>query len=219
VFDGDVVGFSFNQADIDILIKRGTNLFLERINLSVDDATLYTDGNFSIHLDRRVKLESGGTTTVPYTDAATIYVDKRGKIIEVGDVAALLTAGEVVYTGIPFTFKYQFSEPVIKQDNKPITTGVLHIRNYAVTYSSTGFFKVTIQPLQRTAYERTFTGRIVGGVANLLNKAAIDSGTYRFGVVGHSDETTVTLESNSHLPCVFQSAEWEGFFVLRSRRI
>lgn len=219
VFDGDVIGFSFNRADIDILIKRGTNLFLERINLSVDDATLYTDGSFSVHLDRRVRLQSGGTTTVPYTDAATIYVDKRGKIIQVGDVAALLTAGEVVYTGIPFTFKYQFSEPVIKQDNKPITTGVLHIRNYAVTYSSTGFFKVTIQPLNRTAYERTFTGRIVGGVANLLNKAAIDSGTYRFGVVGHSDETTITLESNSHLPCVFQSAEWEGFFVLRSRRM
>jgi hypothetical protein len=219
VFDGDVVGFSFNRADIDILIKRGTNLYLERINLSVDNSTLYTDGNFSIHLDRRVRLETGGTTTVPYSDDALIYVDQRGKVIQVADVAALLADDEVVYAGIPFTFKYQFSEPVIKQDNKPITTGILHIRNYAVTYNSTGFFKVKIQPLKRDIYERTFTGRIVGGGANLLNKAAIDSGTYRFGVIGHADETTVTLESDSHLPCVFQSAEWEGFFVLRSRRM
>ena len=219
VFDGDVIGYSFNRADIDILIKRGTNLYLERINLSVDNATEYTDGSFSVHLDRRVQLETGGTTTVPYTDAATIYVDKRGKIIEVGDVAALLTAGEVVYAGVPFTFKYQFSEPVIKQDNKPITTGILHIRNYAVTYNSTGFFKVKVVPLKRDTYERTFTGRIVGGAANLLSKAAIDSGTYRFGVVGHSTDTTITIESDSHLPCVFQSAEWEGFFVLRSRRM
>ena len=219
VFDGDVVGFSFNRADIDILIKRGTNLYLERINLSVDNATQYTDGSFSIHLDRRVQLETGGTTTVPYTDTNLVYVDKRGKIIEVGDVAALLTAGEVVYAGVPFTFKYQFSEPVIKQDNKPITTGILHIRNYAVTYNSTGFFKVKVVPLKRDTYERTFTGRIVGGAANLLSKAAIDSGTYRFGVVGHSTDTAITIESDSHLPCVFQSAEWEGFFVLRSRRM
>lgn len=219
VFDGDVVGFSFNRADIDILIKRGTNLYLERINLSVDNATQYTDGSFSVHLDRRVQLETGGTTTVPYTDTNLVYVDKRGKIIEVGDVAALLTAGEVVYAGVPFTFKYQFSEPVIKQDNKPITTGILHIRNYAVTYNSTGFFKVKVVPLKRDTYERTFTGRIVGGAANLLSKAAIDSGTYRFGVVGHSTDTAITIESDSHLPCVFQSAEWEGFFVLRSRRM
>ena len=219
VFDGDVVGFSFNRADIDILIKRGTNLYLERINLSVDNATQYTDGSFSIHLDRRVQLETGGTTTVPYTDTNLVYVDKRGKIIEVGDVAALLADGEVVYAGVPFTFKYQFSEPVIKQDNKPITTGILHIRNYAVTYNSTGFFKVKVVPLKRDTYERTFTGRIVGGAANLLSKAAIDSGTYRFGVVGHSTDTAITIESDSHLPCVFQSAEWEGFFVLRSRRM
>lgn len=219
VFDGDVIGCSFNLADVNILIKRGTNLFLERINLSVDDATEYTDGSFSVHLDRRVRLETSGLTSVPYTDASLIYVNERGKLIESSDVSGLLAEGEVVFAGIPYTFKYEFSEPVIKQDNKPITTAVLHLRNYAVVYSDTGFFKVKIQPLKRDLYERTFSGRIVGSSTNILNKAAIDSGTYRFGVVGHAGETTITLESDSHLPCVFQSAEWEGFFKLRSRRI
>jgi len=93
------------------------------------------------------------------------------------------------------------------------------LRNYAVVYNNTGFFKVVVEPLKRTPYNRTFTGRIVGGAANILNKAAIDSGTYRFGVIGHSGETKVRLESDSHFPCQFQSAEWEGFYVLRSRRI
>ncbi len=219
VFDGDVIGCSFNLADINILIKRGTNLFLERINLSVDDATEYTEGAFSIHLDRRVMLETSGLTSVPYTDASLVYVNQRGKIIQSSDVADLLGDGEVVFAGVPYTFKYEFSAPVIKQDNKPITTSVLHLRNYAVVYNDTGFFKVKIQPLKRDLYERTFSGRIVGSSTNILNKAAIDSGTYRFGVVGHAGETTITLESDSHLPCVFQSAEWEGFFVLRSRRM
>ena len=219
VFDGDVIGFSFNLADIYLLIKRGTNLFLERINLSVDDATNYTDGAFSIHLDRRVRLETSGLTSVPYTDASTIYVDQTGKVIPLADVAGKLAASEVVFAGIPFTFKYEFSEPVVKQNNMAITTSVIHLRNYAVVYNDTGFFKVVVEPLKRTPYVRSFTGRIVGGAANILNKAAIDSGTYRFGVIGHSGETKVRLESDSHLPCQFQSAEWEGFYVLRSRRM
>ena len=219
VFDGDVIGFSFNRADIYLLIKRGTNLFLERINLSVDDATNYTTGAFSLHMDRRVRLETSGLTTVPYVDASTIYVDEDGAVIASSAVAGKLAAGEVVFAGIPFTFKYEFSEPVIKQNNSPVTTSVLHLRNYAVVYNNTGFFKVVVEPLKRTPYNRTFTGRIVGGAANILNKAAIDSGTYRFGVIGHSGETKVRLESDSHFPCQFQSAEWEGFYVLRSRRI
>jgi hypothetical protein len=219
VFDGNVVGVSFNLSDIFILIKRGTNLFLEKINLSVDDATTYTTGNFSIHLDRRVRLETSGITAIPYVDAATIYVDQTGKLIPLSSVAAKLANSEVVYAGIPFTFKYTFSEPVLKQDNKPITTGQLHIRNYAVVYNKTGFFKVVVAPLKRTAYTRTFTGRLVGASTNILSAAAIDSGTYRFGVLGHAGAVDITLESDNHLPCIFQSAEWEGFFVLRSRRM
>ena len=219
VFSGDVVSMSFNRADVYILIKRGTNLFLERINLSVDEATIYTTGNFSIHLDRRVTLETGGLTSVPYTDTNITYIDQTGKVITVGDVAAKLANSEKVFAGIPFTFKYQFSEPVLKQENKAITTGQLHLRNYAVVYNNTGFFKIVLRPLKRQVYTRTFTGRVVGSGANILGAAAIESGTYRFGVMGHASETSVTIESDNHLPCVFQSAEWEGFFVLRSRRM
>ena len=218
-FNGTVLGVSFNLSDISILIKRGTNLYLERINLSVDDATVYTTGNFSIHLDRRVTLETGGLTTIPDVDAATLYVDQTGKLIQLANVAAKLANSEKVYAGIPFTFKYTFSEPVLKQDNKPITTGHLQIRNYAVVYNNTGFFTVTVTPLKRTPYVRTFTGRLVGAATNILSAAAIDSGTYRFGVLGKSDAIDITLESDNHLPCIFQSAEWEGFFVLRSRRM
>ena len=219
VFDGDVIGCSFNRADITLLIKRDTNLYLERINLSVDDATNYTSGQFSIHLDRRVMLETAGLTTVPYTDPDTIYIDETGKVITLASVAGKLADGEVVFAGVPFTFKYQFSEPVVKQNNQPITTGVMHVRNYAVVYNNTGYFEVDVTPLRRSTYNRKFTGRIISGAANILNRAAIDSGTYRFGVMAHSDEVDIVLKSDSHLPCVFQSAEWEGFYVLRSRRM
>lgn len=218
VFDGDVIGVSFNLADIYLLIKRGSNLFLERINLSVDEAATYTDGGFSIHLDRRVILQTGGLTAVPYTDSNTIYVSEDGGTLPLSAVAAKLAASEVVFAGVPFTFKYQFSEPVAKINNTPVTRADLRIRNWSVSYNDTGFFTITTTPARRSSYTRSFTGRIIGGASNLLNKAAIDSGSYEFGVVGNSD-TEVLIESNSHLPCAFQSAEWEGFYVLRSRRM
>jgi hypothetical protein len=218
-FSGDVIGVSFNRADITLLIKRGNDLYLERINLSVDDATNYTTNKFSIHLDRRVQLETSGLTTIPYTDAGVIYIDQTGKIIDLSAVAGKLANSEVVYAGVPFEFKYQFSEPVVKSGDKAITTGKLHIRNYAVVYSNTGFFQAEVTHSKRTPYVRNFTGRIVGAASNILNQAGIDSGTYRFGVLGHGDETSIVLKSSSHFPCVFQSAEWEGFFVLRSRRL
>ena len=218
VFDGDVIGVSFNLADIYLLIKRGSSLFLERINLSVDEAATYTDGGFSIHLDRRVILQTGGLTTAPYTDSNTIYVSEDGGTLPLSAVAAKLAAGEVVFAGVPFTFKYQFSEPVAKINNTPVTRADLRIRNWSVSYNDTGFFTITTTPARRSSYTRSFTGRIIGGASNLLNKAAIDSGSYEFGVVGNSD-TEVLIESNSHLPCAFQSAEWEGFYVLRSRRM
>jgi len=218
-FSGDVIGVSFNRADITLLIKRGNDLYLERINLSVDDATNYTTNKFSIHLDRRVQLQTSGLTTIPYTDAGVIYIDQTGKIIDLSAVAGKLANSEVVYAGVPFEFKYQFSEPVVKSGDKAITTGKLHIRNYAVVYSNTGFFQAEVTHSKRTPYVRNFTGRIVGAASNILNQAGIDSGTYRFGVLGHGNETSITLKSSSHFPCVFQSAEWEGFFVLRSRRL
>ena len=218
-FGDNVLSMSFNLSDIYILVKRGTNLFLERINLSVDDATNYTTGQFPIMLDRRVQLETGGLTSVPYSSASLVYVNQRGRIITQPDVAALLAASEKVYAGIPYTFKYQFSEPVLKQENRPITTGQLHLRNYAVVYNNTGYFQVKVTPLKRSTYTRTFTGRIVGASTNILNQAGIDSGTYRFGVMGHAGVVDIVLESNNHFPCIFQSAEWEGFFVLRSRRM
>lgn len=219
-FGGDVLAVSFNLADVILLIKRGTNLHLEKMNLSVDSAEAYTDGGFPILLDRRVKLETGGNTTVPYTAPSNIqYVDQRGKIITLANVATLLANNEVVYVGVPYTFKYQFSEPVVKIDNKPATTAKLKLRNYAVVYNDTGYFTATTEPDRRTSYTSTFTGRIVGGAANLLNKAAIDSGTYKFGVMADSKSTKVTLESDNHLPANFQSAEIEAFYVLRSRRM
>ena len=219
VFDGDVLNADFNKSEIYMIVKRGNDVCLEVINLGTDSAIAVTDANHPILLDRRVKLESGGTTTVPYTDSDTIYVTQDGPQIAASAVASTLSGGQVVYAGVPYTFKYKFSEQVIKNENSPITIGRLQIRNMNIVYNDSGFFKTKVTPFKRNTTNKVFTGRNLGSLNNVIGQVSIDSGTFSFPVLSKSNQVDIELESDSFLPCAFQSAEWEGFYILRSRRL
>ena len=219
VFDGTVLNMDFDKSEIYMIIKRGTDVCLEKINLSTDTAEEVTDANHPILLDRRVKLETGGTTTIPYTDPDVIYVQQDGAQIPLSAVAASLADGNVVYAGVPFKFLYQFSEQVIKEENSPITIGRLQLRNWNLVYNDTGFFNTKVTQDKRSTSTKVFTGRNLGSLNNIIGTVSIDSGTFRFPVLSRADGVKIELESDSFLPCKFQSAEWEGFYTLRSKRL
>jgi hypothetical protein len=222
-FGGEVLNADFNMSDIYLLVKRGDDVFLERINLSKDTATQYTVNNFGVNLDRRVKLETGVNTTVPYTSTDTIYVTYDGLVITQdlldweGKLEAALNRG-IVYAGIPYEFRYKLSEIVIKKENEPITISRLQLRSFALVYYDTGYFEVVVSPKGRTPSLLKFTGRVVGSQNNTISRLPIESGTFRFPVLAKSDLVEIEVRSSSFLPCAFQSAEWEGFYTLRSTR-
>lgn len=219
VFDGDVLNADFNKSEIYMIVKRGSDVCLEVVNLGTDTAIAVTDANHPILLDRRVKLQTGGTTSVPYTDSNTIYVTQDGAQIAASKVASTLAASQVVYAGVPYTFKYKFSEQVIKNENSPVTIGRLQIRNMNIVYNDSGFFKTKVTPFKRNTTNKVFTGRNLGSLNNVIGQVSIDSGTFSFPVLSKSNQVDIELESDSFLPCAFQSAEWEGFYILRSRRL
>ena len=223
-FEGKILNVDFNMSDIYVLIEREDGIFLEVINLSRDTAAAHTEGGFSIHLDRRVTLETGGRTSIPYTSSKVIYVTEKGKVLDKNApnfstaLADTLASGMKVYAGEPYTFRYQFSEVVIKEENEPITIGRLQLRKFAIVYHETGYFDVIVTPSQRTPSVMKFTGRSVGSVTSTIGKVPIESGTISVPVLAKSSEVTIELFSESYLPCHFQSAEWEGFYTLRSKR-
>lgn len=217
-FDGKVINADFNLSDIYMLIQRTDGVYLERINLSRDETRALTTTGFPVHLDRRVTLEQGGLTAVPYVDATTRYITMSGNVISQSVVASELAAGRKVFAGVPYLFRYQFSEIVVKDENEPITIGRLQIRNIAVVYYDTGFFEAFVSPKNRTSSKVTFTGRVLGSINNTLGAVPLEAGTFRIPVLAKNDQVTIELRSDSHLSCAFQSAEWEGFYVLRSRR-
>ena len=220
-FSGKVRFMEFDQADVFFVTQYDDKVALERMNLSTDDAL--NDTTFPVLLDRRVKLT--GSDTLPYTDATAIYVTSAGSIITAAQALTHQSGGGTVYAGVPYNFIYRFSQQVFRNQNKPITTGRLQLKNMAVVYADTGFFNVEVVPhktlpvASRKTYTRSFTGRVIGSGTNIIGSVPLDTGTYRFGLVANAQNAQIELQSNSHLPCSFQSAEVEAEFVLRSQRM
>ena len=126
-----------------------------------------------------------------------------------------------IFAGIPYTFKYKVSEQVVKEGESVLNLARLQLRNISFNYNKTGFFQVVVSPQPsttegRTARTITFSGNTIG--TRKIDTQTLQEGTFKVPVLARSNLVDIELQNASHLPSVFQSAEWEGFMVLRSRR-
>lgn len=213
VMNGDVLDMSFNNKEVFFLMDYGTDVTLEKMNLSEDEAVSVTASSHPVLLDRRVKLESVADT-VPYTNPDIQYVTTAGKFVSSPTTYP-------VYAGVPYTFSYTFSEQVFRPDtNKPVTIARYQLRNFNIVYSDTSTFDVTVAAVGRDSKVSTFTGNLLGSSSFVLGTAnVVPNGTYKVGVGSQASEVDVTISSTSPLPCNFTSVEIEGFVTVRSQRI
>jgi len=326
-FDAEIIDVEFISSVAFILFRRGDGtddpVYLEKLNLSVDSAIDVIDDQIGVRLDRRVKLSSGGISSLPYSDAdydklttTTVQISGSGQfgsnlklkrlnttgnfaprigqtfsasgvsgikykviatealasddtctikvtpsvsksdpwddgkvltfdereveyIVETGEkitasqLAGVLENGTqlsnsrgnstpVVYAGVPYDFRYQFSQQFVKSNESSINSGRLQLRNFEISYDKTGAFTVEISPrpfddLYRDVNIREFTGIIVG--TSLLGKKELETGVFRVPVYCNSRDVKITVNSKSWYPLALQSADWEALQVLRSQRI
>ena len=179
-------------------------------------------------------------TSIPYDipDNMVYVTDNARKLTTIAQVDEYLAAhsSNVVYAGIPYTFEYEFSRFVHKENELPAQTAKLQIRNINLLYNKTGFFnlKIDVNPgtikipdpdnpgstkevTPRTNYEKKFSGMVTNTSA--LGEYKLLSGTFKGGVMSNASNCNITIENDEYLPCSFQSAEWEGFLHQRSRRV
>ena len=241
-FDGDILNCAFLGSTLKLLVKRSDGLYLEDINLSLDSAEAVMEDKTSVLLDRRVKLVNGNTVAanLPYfanKPSNMVYVtDNARKLITEADVNEYLAAHatNVVYAGIPYTFEYEFSRFIHKENELPIQTAKLQVRNINLLYNNTGFFnvKVNVTPgtikipdgsggtttvTPRTNYSKNFSGMLTNTSA--FGEYKLLSGTFKSSVMTNASNCNIILENAEYLPCAFQSAEWEGFLHKRSTRV
>lgn len=127
------------------------------------------------------------------------------------------------WVGRKYGFRYRFSTQIMREEARggglqPVREGRLQLRRMTLAYGLSGHFKATVTPLARDPYTYTFSGRIVGSASNPLGSIALNQGTFHFPIASKNDQVTIELTNDTHLPSTFLSAEWEGFFTIRSRR-
>ncbi len=327
-FDADIIDMSFLGSVAFILFRRGTQIYLEKLNLSVDNATTIMDDKIEVRLDRRVRLQNGvsasdqlsdfytdvqhdavatttiskldtqyGTkikidasgnilnkprpgqtftsahdATVTYTvvdsqeiDTSTsphsveisiipsiareapipdntvltfkereaVYVVETGEVINASQASGILSLGTDfsvskgnttpdIFVGVPYDFKYEFSEQFVKSGESSINSGRLQLRNFEISYDRTGFFEVEVAPRPfddrlRKINNRKFTGKKIGSL--FLGQQELQTGVFRVPVYCNSKDVKITVKSDSWLPLAIQSADWEAFQMLRNQRI
>lgn len=227
-FDADILAITFVQDDIFMVVQRSNKVYLEKVQLSQDEAVGATTTGHEILLDRRVKVTSDSNltnfATVYYGDGSSLkYIDKAGNTLSLAQAQDLtLSTSNPIYVGQSFTFKFQFSEIIVGQGQKPQTISRLQLRNMTLNFANTGNFTARVTHTNRITEDtddKLFTGRKVSQASNKTNQTSIiNSGSFKVPLLGNSKNIKLELLSESHLPCEFQSAEWEGFYHIRSRR-
>ena len=244
-FDADILDCEFLGSKLYVLFERTDDgVYLETLNLSTDTSESVMEDQTPVLLDRRVKLSQATASQdtvaeLPYYSnkpSNIIYVtDNARKIAEV-DVDAYVAADatNVVYAGIPFSFKYEFSKFTYKQNEVPVQTAKLQLRNLNLLYNDSGYFifNVDLAPYTQTIndgsggtqsitprkqYQKIFNGFITN--ISSVDKYSLLSGTFKGSIFSNASNCKVSLTNNEYLPCAFQSAEWEGFLHLRSQRV
>ena len=161
------------------------------------------------------------------------YIVETGEKISSTQLAGVLQNGTqlsnsrgnstpVVYVGVPYDFRYQFSQQFVKSNDNSINSGRLQLRNFEISYDKTGAFTVEVSPrpfddLYRDVNIREFTGVIVG--TSLLGQKQLETGVFRVPVYCNSKDVKITVNSKSWYPLALQSADWEALQVLRNQRV
>jgi hypothetical protein len=229
----------FNNSDLYFTFEDGS---FEKMELSSVTSPILLD---SLRSAYNQNWESGDPYQLVMTDADTIsalrnldnnpaYTNRTKAITEEGQELGLLSddavitsitnylnTGGTIWFGNPYTFKYQLSEQVFKPVQGDSTKlARFQLRKVSFNFSNTGKFDVTVDSVGRDPVVTNFTGRILGEPENVLGQASIvPEGSFSVGVLSKPDTTKITITNDTHLPSVFQSAEWEGFVVLRNQRL
>lgn len=232
----EVLDAEFSESTMYILIRRGTQVFSESLDLSYD-VTL--DGvDFLIHLDRKVHLtgvydEGTGYTswTLPYDVAEGLVMvppldiaDWAGDALEVEKESAYVWryAGDfsaaACTAGIPFRWFYDFSRQHARKQEKDgntssVISGRVTISKLHLAYADSGSFSVVIQPSPgREVFTSGFTWRVTGKETFKVGSQQLEEGTFSVPVSADASTLKMHVEDSTHLPAAIVSAEWDGTF-------
>ena len=123
--------------------------------------------------------------------------------------------------GEPYEMHYRFSQQRLTQTggSSELISGRLQIHHFYIKYEDSGFFQVEVTPENRDTSLHKFTGRLLGAASASIGQINLDTGTFKVPIMSKSDRVNIDVKNNTFLPTLLASAEYEGVFHMRSRRI
>lgn len=202
--------------------------------------------SFGMRLDRRVFVNGATATgvfgevqftaTMPYSTNLEVYryvgssdpvkVDITGVTVNAGSPTTLTIKVKSPGTdgtfavGQPYLFRYVFTEVFMRdQEGVPVMDAGLKLLRMALRYVKTGYFKAKVTTKAGGQYEYVMNGQGVGLVGQLLGALPVlVKGDFGIPIQAKAQDTTISIESASHLPCCFPYAEWRGNINMKSAR-
>ena len=128
------------------------------------------------------------------------------------------------FVGEIYNMTYEFSTPYLKETPPGgglavIANPRLQLRTWSVVFDETSNFSIKITPGQRDELTYFFNGYKIGSGQFPIGTPSLATGRFRVPVMAQNIETKIVLFSDSPLPCRVQSAEWEGWYQERARRL
>ena len=124
--------------------------------------------------------------------------------------------------GEPYEMHYRFSKQRLTEQGagSPEYVGArLQLHHFYIKYEDAGFFKVEVTPENRDTSTHKFTGRLLGAASAAIGQINLDTGTFKVPIMSKSDRVDIDIKNNTFLPTRLASAEYEGTFHIRSRRL
>jgi hypothetical protein len=124
--------------------------------------------------------------------------------------------------GEPYEMHYRFSKQRLTEQGagSPEYVGArLQLHHFYIKYEDAGFFKVEVTPENRDTSTHKFTGRLLGAASAAIGQINLDTGTFKVPIMSKSDRVDIDIKNDTFLPTRLASAEYEGTFHIRSRRI
>ena len=190
------------------------------VNIDMQTATL--TGSYNSTTDKT-------TFTIPYehnqtllaidaTNGADLTIDSQS-----GTTVVVKGNHTSCIFGSAFESLYEFTKPYVRENTQAgqvaITSGRFQVRTMRVDFQDSGFFTATVLPNGRSLSTYEMSGNVINSANSVIGQPNIASGTFNIPVQSKNTDFVCKLVSSSHLPCHFISAEIEGFYHRRNRRM
>ena len=144
-----------------------------------------------------------------------------------GNTITLAKAVKTIVAGEKIDRKYCFSTPYVATKQRDGTektdkTGRWQMHKLNLVCGLTGDFKVLVKPAyddEASGYDYQFRGIKMGTKSASLGVAPVTETEYQIPLRGRNIDLNVTIETSSHLPCTFVSAQWQGNYITKVKQI